>query len=495
MSTKLGCVKSLDETLSNVETLDLHIKHLLLNKESLNIYKSQFSSIEENLSKINTKLDEFISVRDQNTDSASASCNTESILSKIDSLLSHSSNTSSFIPGPGSTSHPEVSSINHGEEHVYYSRDDFIVNSHADKLLEFLSTCEFESEGGRQVKAFGEPYKYNGSNLKPDEFPEIIEQLIDNLNSEFCSDSPKLNSCLINKFEGPDSCLAEHSDNELSIAPESSIFTVSLGDSCTIKFREEHTGKELVHQCPDRSLYVMSRRSQEHFKHKIDPGEIKNVRYSLTFRCVSWRYFNSTLLIGDSNTGKLKFCDGIGTFGKATPGLRAWAPLIKDIDPNIAAGYSNIVVLCGINDIRHSSIKSQTDVHKIYVSLKHKIELVQHTNSRAKIFICKLLPTRLQHLNNKVNYFNSLLYNDLVAKNYNISLVSGFMDFVDEQGLLAAQFCNDGDYLHLNTYAVRILGNKIKTEIFCRKRKHGGTVMPKLQYTEEAWEVSSSHQT
>ena len=295
---------------------------------------------------------------------------------------------------------------------------------------------------------------------------------------------------------GPDSCLAEHSDNELSIAPESSIFTISLGDKCSINFSEIHSGENMVHQCLDKSLYVMTRRSQDHFKHSIQSGEIQNVRYSLTFRCVSWRHFNSTLIIGDSNTRKLVFGEEKGTFGKATPGSSVWAPTIDTIDPKVTAGYSNIVLLCGINDIRHSSVKTQSDVYKIYLELKHKIELIQNINGRAKILICPLLPTRIYNVNKKVNYFNSLLRNNLIVNNYSISIVSGFVDFVDQQDLLAEKYCrNVGDYLHLNTYGVRILANKIKEQIFLRKKKHSGMVTPSRLFADAARVEPSGHQT
>ena len=51
----------------------------------------------------------------------------------------------------------------------------------------------------------------------------------------------------------------------------------------------------------------MTRHSQDFYKHQIkaDPGQENSRRYSLTFRAIHWSNFNSTLLVGDSNFGKI----------------------------------------------------------------------------------------------------------------------------------------------------------------------------------------------
>ena len=106
-------------------------------------------------------------------------------------------------------------------------------------------------------------------------------------------------------------------------------------------------------ECTPRSVYSMTRRSQNFFKHCIDPGSIaEGVRYSLAFRSVSGLNRNTTCIIGDSNTRGLKFgTNHRRTFGKLLPGKQFLAPTISDIDPYVACGYSNVVVMWGINDI------------------------------------------------------------------------------------------------------------------------------------------------
>ena len=491
LSSKLESIKSLDDSLSHIQTLDLHIKHLLLDNEPLKDYHNRLSSIEENLANFTSKLDQFTNkVMDQNT-STSNSSNTDAIFEKIDNLLNQSPTTQQ--PVNSATSHDSRAKITHNITHnfepISMSRDNYIDAASAAELDKYLSSQadNFTAEGDREVISFGEPYHYNGSSSKPKEFPAVIKNVLDKINSELCNDSPKMNSCLINKYSGTVSSLPPHSDNELCIAPDSSIYTVCLGDSCVIKFNDLHTGKRFDHTCTDRSLYVMPRSSQDFFDHSMQAGQITNVRYSLTFRCVGWRYMNSTIVIGDSNTGKLKFGEEKGTFGKATPGCRVWAPTIDKIDPIDTAGYSNVVILCGINDVKQKNISSKSDVYNVYSALRLKIEMIHCINPKAHIFVCPLLPSRLFSAVEKINDFNSHIFDDLQFIDYNISIVQGFHDFVGDNHLLASRYSRgEGDYLHLNVNGINVLANKIKTHIFDRKKGRSRMVTPNCTFARAA---------
>ena len=72
------------------------------------------------------------------------------------------------------------------------------------------------------------------TNPKP--VPELLQPILDRINfgKEYT-----INQILVNKFEGPSSSLAKHSDNEYDINPSSEIFTISLGDSATVVFSEK----------------------------------------------------------------------------------------------------------------------------------------------------------------------------------------------------------------------------------------------------------------
>ena len=279
---------------------------------------------------------------------------------------------------------------------------------------------------------------------------------------------------LVNKFNGPESQLNEHSDDEYNIHPESTIYTISIGDPRTITFRELSSGKTFEHTPDNGSIYTMTRKSQRYFKHQICRDEqFTGTRYSLTFRVLNWRNWNSTCIVGDSNTGHLTFGTEAGTFGAATPGQKFFAPTIEKINPHNCVGYNNIVIMRGINNIKVNSVRNQNDIRNIYNLLKGKIENISKLNRKAKIFICPIIPTKLQELNKKALFFNSLIFDDLVMCNYGVSVVHGFNEFVDPaDGLLSRDLSRPhmNDMLHLNLKGTKTLAKKIKDSIFQRKK-------------------------
>ena len=406
-------------------------------------------------------------------------------------------------PLPAST--PESEHQPHGLTPISELIDEFISNTEALQQNEFLSTCNFKSEKSHSVTSFGTPYDYNGAKSATDvpSIPDALRPLLEKINelqakifkNKYPEHSkmnsppspPVINSCLVNKYEGQESYLPQHSDKEVTIHPESSIFTLSLGQTCMIKFVEKESGTESIQTCADRSLYHMTRRSQEVFCHSIEKGSISEVRFSLTFRSVDWRHRNSTCLVGDSNTGHLKFgtCKR-STFGELMPGQRFWAPKIEDIDPRTCMGYGNVVLMCGINDLKNDDVQSDQHIAEIYCSLRSKIKQIHKLSPKCNIFICRVLPTKVMTLNQKVKSFNRLIYSDLLQTCPGVRVVDGFWKFADHRELLAdglsKTFDRQGrpDLLHLNKYGVRILASLIKQSIFIRlhggvdKRRHNG---------------------
>ena len=93
----------------------------------------------------------------------------------------------------------------------------------------------------------------------------------------------------------------------------------------------------------------------------------EGTRYSLTFRSISRRNKSDTCIIADSNTAGLAFVDDPSkSFGSALPGKRFAEPLLKDVNPLDTCGYTNVVIMAGIND---------------------------YANPEAHIFVCPVLPT------------------------------------------------------------------------------------------------------
>ena len=298
--------------------------------------------------------------------------------------------------------------------------------------------------------------------------------------------APVINSCLVNRFDGPDSYLPRHSDNEATIHPESSIFTLSIGETCSIKFSamgaesapDSEPSSEL--SCDSLSLYHMTRKSQDFFQHAIERGSVgQGVRYSLTFRSVSWKNKNATCLIGDSNTGLLRFgSNKRSTFGELMPGQKYWAPVIGDIRPESCVAYSNAVILCGINDLKQPNVACENDIRTLCGKLINKIKQIKQLNSKCFVYVCPLLPTKIADLNHRVNCFNNLLLSRLASIGSGVQCVQGFQGFADYDGMLVRQLSKSldshhrPDTLHLNHSGARILAGLIKRPIFLRL--HGG---------------------
>ena len=374
--------------------------------------------------------------------------------------------------------------IEHGISPTTKHVEDFI-----SAFLQFLQSHEkdFLVENGRTVLGFGEPYHYPGSkaNKTKTDFPPIIQHLVDRINTQFnppenplddfgkpgpTTPGPEVNQCLINKYTGL-AGIPEHSDDEPMIDPASSIFTISLGATCQLIFRDKSSGETTSHLCQPGSLYSMSRVSQEFYTHKIpirDMGDA--VRYSLTFRRSHWTYRNALLLVGDSNTRKLKFGEGLDTLGYTTPGKRTFAPRIEKINPIDCCAYPNIAILCGINSIKAKDIGPR-EVEQWYSEYKHKVEQIRSLNKRCNIYIYPILPTRSDALNKKALHFNELIFNDLYrSQSCCVVPVHGMDSLLDRRTQrLSGRLSFDGDNLHINHAGVRILAQSIKRVMYVTK--------------------------
>lgn len=364
----------------------------------------------------------------------------------------------------------------HRECHIAESIPDYIDTDTCNTLMAAASSFQFKTENGRDTVVFGESYDYNGSRNEPKAMPDCIAAIMDGLNKKYTTKTTPLNSCLVNRYTGPSSFLPTHSDNERCINPQSAIYTISVGHESTIKFKDILSGTDHEHQAAHGSLYSMTRASQEFFKHGIDKKQSlapSSVRLSLTFRSVHWRNHNSTIILGDSNTGGLKFGTSGRSFRASMPGKREAAFLIAELDPMKCLGYNNIVVSCGLNDIRKQDVRTEEQIRSIYIDFKTKIDHIVRVNKRARVFVAPMLPTTLHDLNIKSQMFNKLLYGDLVQFNRSISIIVGFDQFVASNGCLKQSLLkDDGLSIHINDGGYSILAKCIKQSIFYRKQAH-----------------------
>jgi len=380
-------------------------------------------------------------------------------------------------PEPAVEFTPELIT-DHGFKHIEDQQENFIDSAMGAQLNSFIDGCEFVVEGGHSVCMYGYPYKYAGSrsSSRVPPIPDAIKGVMEKVN-EICTQKglPLVNSCLINKYEGETAFLPQHCDDEASLHPESSIFTVSLGQECEVIFTDKQNTERRV-TCTDRSMYEMSCKSQGFYMHRIDQGAFtgEGKRYSLTFRTLDWKNKHSTCIIGDSNSCLLKFgANKKTTFGELMPGKQVYSPLLGDIDPTVACAYQNVVVMCGINDVRKPEVDSE-GVKSAYTKLKTCIYQIRDLNKSANVFVCPLLPTKLADVNRKAIMFNELISQDLVSSSLGVTLVRGFDDFLDNSGLLdrglskAVDRYNKPDKLHLNWKGAAMLAGMVKSSIFLR---------------------------
>ena len=412
--------------------------------------------------------------------------------SKINGLHETVNKTPPMLIHPTRTGHPQeplldlppAPPIHHGQIAIERVRETFISAKETEDLKVFLQDEAFVQEHGRTVLGYGEPYHYPGSktNKKRTVFPPLIQNLVNKINGEFNPPTrptrkdgtpgdeipgPLVNQCLINKYTGS-ARMPEHSDDESSIDPSSSIFTISVGAECKITFKEKSTGNQLVHTCNSDSLYSMTRKSQEYFTHMIPSHELgTEVRYSLTFRRCLWSYKNALLVMGDSLTAKLKFGTGKDTFGFTTPGEKKFAAKIEDIDPTYCAAYPNIVLMCGINSIRQDGV-GEEEVKELYIQYKNKVEQVRVLNSKCNIYVCPIMPTKDDQLNKKAILFNKFIFEDL-SKSPSCSVVTieGIAELLDSRtNRLCERLSFHNDDLHINHAGGRIVAKNIKKAIF-----------------------------
>ena len=379
---------------------------------------------------------------------------------------------------------PDVSkpSFNNPTKCFESCEENFIGGGLSQQITSYLDNCEqfkYNVENGHSVISFGEPYHYTGSKSSQEktDIPEPFITLIKAIKPEHPNSN--INSVLINKYSGPGSSLPPHSDNELSIEPGSLIFSVSLGQSCKISYNEIHGDRKEELVVNGNSLYTMTQASQWFWTHKIDAESTSHfseddVRYSITLRSVHSRFHNSTVIVGDSNTKHLKFGEGMGSFGYYYPGKRIQAPLINDINVTACAGYSNIILHCGINDIKSNSINNIEKVSGCFEKLRHKIELVRKLCPTSQLIVSPILPTKDKELSAKAFDFNEMLF--CFEDNVQQFRTLNFNCFCDMNGILLNSmgcYNKPSDILHLGSQGIKQLVKLIKDCVRVRKVRQG----------------------
>ena len=347
------------------------------------------------------------------------------------------------------------------------------------KLLSFLRNdwLKFSSENGHSVLSFGAKYSYvgAGSSSSPGEIPPVLSKIIQKLEAnQNIKGLP--NSVLVNHYPGckagdTNSYLPYHCDDEPVITPGTDIVTITLGATRKITFKSVHNPNEedITLEPSNRSIYTMSRSSQAWYKHGIEMADSDfEERFSITMRCVNERNRRSVLIVGDSNTKNITFGAGKGKVGETYPGQRVKAARVKDIEPASCIGYSNLVIVCGTNDLREEYVRSDKDIVQLVELLRSKLTLIRQISPSTKVFVCPVLPTRRVKMNEYVVRFNKLC-DEMLAHCFSSTWYPGVWQFVDNKGLLSLKLTRSGDDIHLNEKGISLLVRKFKLWIYERE--------------------------
>ena len=372
---------------------------------------------------------------------------------------------------------PEPVNITNPTDHIQDYLPDFITPEVESELSDFLVKQDFGTvTGGWSALNYGEPYQYTGSPTPRTQttavpIPDPIKKVVDGIKTKY--PNCDINQCTANEFSDNTSKLSEHSDNEITIRPESNIFTLSLGSQRDLTFRDVTTGAERIVTTESCSLYFMSQPSQSLWTHRMDPVDPRTdnkseTRFSLTFRCVGTNFKNSSIIMGDSNTGNLRFGVGEGTFGHYIPGKRVEAYTIDDINPVNCCGYNNIFIHCGINDIKQDSVTGPAKVAACFRKLRNKVNEIKLICPKSRVYVSPILPTKDRALNERCLFFNRLLF-DFVRESVGGILTHDFGIFCDSNGLLSNQmglYKKPYDILHLGAGGIYELVKTIRTCVY-----------------------------
>ena len=354
-------------------------------------------------------------------------------------------------------------------------KNDFLDDSEAVSILQFLEECRtngaFKQKNGRGTLGFGVQCAwtsiYNEQSGEKD-IPDALLPMV-NKSKEACG-GQELNCLLINYYpaksdsQDPPSHMPAHSDDEFDIVPDSLIATYSLGASRTINFTPKHSDEDHSIDVDGNSLYIMSRRSQEYYKHSMLDVDVTAVRYSVTMRHVDTSFNRSTLIIGDSNTQDIVFGEGRGTMGERYPGKRVKAAKIGDVEPGMCGQYANIVIAAGTNDLWP---KNRPDVDELVDTMVGKVSQIAQLNPKAHVFVMPVLPTRDREMNRLVMDYNRRLLSWVNRRFHRHVTMPSVASFLDSTGLLSLSLArNSSDKVHLGKRGISKYVSVVKNSIF-----------------------------
>ena len=159
-----------------------------------------------------------------------------------------------------------------------------------DDILEQIPSTSFrQGNCGRRTAYFGtRPYSYRPVRHEPQDYPScpVLDSVMSKLKEVVPDFSTDDYTCLVTHYPDGSSYIPVHSDNEPEIHADSTIFTISVGATRTLRFVNK-VGRLREHDfdVPHGSLYCMSASTQRVWSHELlRDSSIAKPRISFTFR-------------------------------------------------------------------------------------------------------------------------------------------------------------------------------------------------------------------
>lgn len=162
------------------------------------------------------------------------------------------------------------------------------LRKHLDTEVEFNAEIIRGIECLRKTASYGDrdlKYTYAGKRQVALPWTDELREVADKLND------PKINFVLINRYPSGNAGIGWHADDERDIALNSTIYSLSIGDTRRFLLRDAKTGEQVLDvELPPGSLLSMEGSTQQYLEHSVPRTTAKahqnQVRYNLTFRSI-----------------------------------------------------------------------------------------------------------------------------------------------------------------------------------------------------------------
>jgi len=208
-----------------------------------------------------------------------------------------------------------------GEKTLFHYQPNFLDISEINKLNIWLNSKKYK-EGycisGNEIprlqlwyqtrqKYFCEEWKCRYERWRSEKYDEyllklqnIVNSKVNNIIKEYDMDfqTPKFNSCLVNKYRNGNDSIKPHRDTMFSFGEYPTIAGLSLGVTRKFIIKKVHfdvnnilsakkdlsSNMDLEFELENNSLLIMAGGSQKYFTHEVPKDITDEERYSITFR-------------------------------------------------------------------------------------------------------------------------------------------------------------------------------------------------------------------